>query len=85
MTEPSNLFHALRRQIHHPPPGRKPLIAFTPKFGLRHPLATSPLDDFLDSTYGFQPMLPGKCTAKDNSQAKKLLFCWARSGSRSRR
>jgi len=75
ITAPSNLFHALRRQIHRTPSCRKPLIAFTPKFGLRHPLATSPLDEFLEGSKGFQSMIPGKCENKDGKKVKKLLFC----------
>ena len=71
ITTPANYFHCLRRQIHRE--FRKPLIAFTPKFGLRHPLATSTLDDFLDHNK-FKPVLPGKSGA-DAQRVKKLLFC----------
>ena len=43
-TTPSNYFHVLRRQIHRQ--FRKPLVIFTPKNLLRHPLAKSKLADF---------------------------------------
>jgi len=45
-TTPANYFHVLRRQLHRE--FRKPLIIFTPKNLLRHPLAKSPLSAFDD-------------------------------------
>lgn len=45
LTTPANLFHVLRRQLYRP--FRKPLIIFTPKSLLRHPLCVSPMEDFL--------------------------------------
>ncbi|HEY8848395.1 MAG TPA: 2-oxoglutarate dehydrogenase E1 component, partial [Thermoanaerobaculia bacterium] len=42
-TTPAQYFHALRRQMKNDP--RKPLIVMTPKSLLRHPRATSKLDD----------------------------------------
>jgi 2-oxoglutarate dehydrogenase E1 component len=45
-TTPANYFHVLRRQIHRQ--FRKPLIVFTPKNLLRHPLARSDLSEFDD-------------------------------------
>ena len=46
---PSNHFHCLRRQIERD--FRKPLIVFTPKNLLRHPRATSTLDDLAKGSY----------------------------------
>ncbi len=46
---PANHFHCLRRQIHRD--FRKPLIVFTPKNLLRHPLATSKLEDLANGGY----------------------------------
>jgi len=43
-TTPANMFHLLRRQLKAA--YRKPLVVFTPKSLLRHPLATSSLADF---------------------------------------
>jgi len=42
-TTPAQYFHALRRQMKNDP--RKPLIVMTPKSLLRHPRATSTLDE----------------------------------------
>eukprot|EP00485_Elphidium_margaritaceum_P019177 CAMPEP_0202730768 /NCGR_PEP_ID=MMETSP1385-20130828/186803_1 /ASSEMBLY_ACC=CAM_ASM_000861 /TAXON_ID=933848 /ORGANISM="Elphidium margaritaceum" /LENGTH=1108 /DNA_ID=CAMNT_0049397047 /DNA_START=48 /DNA_END=3374 /DNA_ORIENTATION=+ len=73
VTSPANFFHVLRRQIHRP--YRKPLLVFTPKYGLRHPLATSTLDEFVGDTQ-FQTVIAGACTAADpRQQVQKLVFC----------
>lgn len=42
LTTPANYFHIIRRQMFL----RKPLVIFTPKSMLRHPLAVSPISDF---------------------------------------
>ena len=73
ITSPGNLFHCLRRQIHRD--FRKPLIVFAPKYGLRHPLATSSLQEFIGDSQ-FKPVLEGKLSENaDPKQVKKLLFC----------
>jgi len=43
LTTPAQLFHALRRQIHHP--FRKPLVVMSPKSLLRHPGAVSSVEE----------------------------------------
>lgn len=43
-TTPAQYFHLLRRQVKQP--FRKPLVIFTPKSLLRHPLCVSRLDEF---------------------------------------
>lgn len=48
-TTPANFFHALRRQLKWP--FRKPLIVFTPKSLLRHPLCVSTISDFTDKKF----------------------------------
>ena len=48
-TTPANFFHALRRQLKWP--FRKPLIVFTPKSLLRHPLCVSTINDFTDKKF----------------------------------
>jgi 2-oxoglutarate dehydrogenase E1 component len=48
-TTPANFFHVLRRQLHRP--FRKPLVIFTPKSLLRHPLAVSQIDDFTNARF----------------------------------
>ncbi len=47
-TTPANYFHILRRQLHRT--FRKPLILMTPKSLLRHKLATSEAEDFVDGS-----------------------------------
>ncbi|MGR3634432.1 MAG: 2-oxoglutarate dehydrogenase E1 component [Shimia sp.] len=47
-TTPANYFHILRRQLHRT--FRKPLILMTPKSLLRHKLAISDADDFIDGS-----------------------------------
>ncbi|MEO0358811.1 MAG: 2-oxoglutarate dehydrogenase E1 component, partial [Pseudomonadota bacterium] len=47
-TTPANYFHLLRRQIHRT--FRKPLILMTPKSLLRHKLAVSTRDDFVEGS-----------------------------------
>ena len=53
-TTPAQYFHLLRRQVLRR--WRKPLIVMTPKSLLRHPQATSSLEDL--ATGGFQRLLP---------------------------
>jgi 2-oxoglutarate dehydrogenase E1 component len=48
LTTPANYFHALRRQLHRN--FRKPLVLMTPKSLLRHKLAVSSLDQFVDGS-----------------------------------
>ena len=43
-TMPANYFHILRRQMMRN--YRKPLVLATPKIGLKHPMAVSPIQDF---------------------------------------
>jgi 2-oxoglutarate dehydrogenase E1 component len=47
-TTPANYFHVLRRQMHRD--FRKPLIMMTPKSLLRHKLATSKIEQFMDDS-----------------------------------
>ncbi|KAJ3192839.1 2-oxoglutarate dehydrogenase E1 component [Irineochytrium annulatum] len=54
-TVPSNYFHALRRQVHRE--FRKPLVVFTSKSLLRHPLAKSNLAELSGDTR-FQRLIP---------------------------
>lgn len=52
-TLPAQIFHLLRRQIVRPV--RKPLVVFTPKSLLRHPVAVSSLADLAEG--GFQAVI----------------------------
>ncbi len=48
-TTPAQIFHALRRQIRRPL--RKPLVVMAPKSMLRHPLATSRLEELASGRF----------------------------------
>jgi 2-oxoglutarate dehydrogenase E1 component len=48
-TTPANMFHLLRRQVKAK--YRKPLIVFTPKSLLRHPLVVSTVDEFANGSF----------------------------------
>ena len=67
-TTPSNLFHALRRQVLRPI--NKPLILMTPKSLLRDPRCTSSLEEITNG--GFNEIIPD---SKSNSGAKRIIFC----------
>src|SRR5262245_9508213 len=67
---PANYFHVLRRQVRRP--WRKPLVVLTPKSLLRHPEATSRLDDFARG--GFQRVLHDP-TPPPADQVKRVVLC----------
>jgi len=67
-TTPANFFHVLRRQLHRP--FRKPLVVFTPKSLLRHPLCVSAPVDFCNQPFCEVLMEPDAPTAAD-----KVIFC----------
>jgi len=68
-TTPANFFHLLRRQMKTT--FRKPLIVFTPKSLLRHPLVVSTVDEFANGT--FQEVLDDPAAEAD--KVKTLVFC----------
>ena len=70
LTTPAQIFHALRRQVVSP--YRKPLIIMTPKSLLRHPKATSSLEDL--SQGRFEKLLPDP-EQPDLSQAPFIILC----------
>jgi 2-oxoglutarate dehydrogenase E1 component len=65
---PAQLFHLLRRQMKQP--FRKPLVVFTPKSLLRHPLCVSTLDEFAKGR--FQEVIPAETTEE---RTTTLLLC----------
>ncbi|MCH7783992.1 MAG: 2-oxoglutarate dehydrogenase E1 component [Bacteroidetes bacterium] len=67
-TTPANFFHLLRRQMKRN--FRKPLVVFTPKSLLRHPLAVSTIEDFTNGE--FQEIIDDTINP-DN--VKRLVFC----------
>ncbi len=68
-TTPANMFHMLRRQVKRE--FRKPLIVFTPKSLLRHPLATSSMADL--TTGGFKELIDDQ--VEDAKKVTKIAFC----------
>jgi 2-oxoglutarate dehydrogenase E1 component len=68
-TTPANFFHLLRRQM--VTKFRKPLIVFTPKSLLRHPLAVSSIEEF--ATGNFQGVIDD-VTVNPND-VKSVVFC----------
>jgi 2-oxoglutarate dehydrogenase E1 component len=70
-TTPAQYFHLLRRQAKRS--RQRPLVLFTPKSLLRHPLATSKLTDL--TTGHFQPVIDDAFFAKNPERAGRLLMC----------
>ncbi len=68
-TTPANFFHILRRQLHRP--FRKPLVVFTPKSLLRHPLCVSSISELTSGA--FQEVIDDKTA--DPAKVNKLVFC----------
>ena len=67
-TTPAQMFHLLRRQLKQS--FRKPLLIFTPKSLLRHPVCVSTLDDLSDRN--FQEMI---LDAPQPESVKRVLLC----------
>jgi len=67
-TTPANMYHLLRKQMKAQ--FRKPLIVFTPKSLLRHPLVVSTVDEFANGSF---QMIIDDATAKAD-QVKTLVF-----------
>ncbi len=70
-TTPAQMFHLLRRQLRQP--FRKPLVVFTPKSLLRHPICVSPLADFSEGS-SFQELL----VTGELEHARRVLMCSGR-------
>ena len=70
VTTPANFFHLMRRQMKTN--FRKPLIVFSPKSLLRHPIAVSTADEFANGQ--FQEILDDP-NATDKKAIKTLVFC----------
>src|ERR1043165_3870450 len=73
LTTPAQLFHVLRRQVLRP--YRKPLIIMSPKSLLRHPLATSTMDELANGA--FQYIIPDQSSGarRDPSKVRRVLLC----------
>jgi 2-oxoglutarate dehydrogenase E1 component len=70
ITEPSNFFHALRRQLAWP--FRKPLVVMSPKSLLRHPKVFSPVEEFTQGR--FREIIVDNFASPQKS-VKKVLLC----------
>jgi 2-oxoglutarate dehydrogenase E1 component len=70
VTTPANFFHLMRRQMKTN--FRKPLIVFSPKSLLRHPLAVSSASEFANGQ--FQEILDDP-NVTDKKAIKTLVFC----------
>ncbi len=68
-TTPANFFHLLRRQVRRD--FRKPLVVFTPKSLLRHPLCVSPLEEL--SSGRFQEVIDDPQV--DPEEVTRVDFC----------
>ena len=68
-TTPANFFHVLRRQLKRD--FRKPLVVFSPKSLLRHPLCTSKMEELTSGE--FQAIFDDENV--NAKQVKKLVFC----------
>ena len=76
---PANYFHILRRQLKRN--FRKPLMLMTPKSLLRHPLATSKVQDFLPDS-SFRRVLwddaqsgGSELTLKPDNEIRRVVIC----------
>lgn len=69
LTTPAQIFHALRRQVKRD--FRKPLVVMSPKSLLRHPRATSTIQEMAEGT--FQEVIADTLLA-DNSKVEKVVF-----------
>jgi 2-oxoglutarate dehydrogenase E1 component len=67
-TTPANFFHLLRRQMKRN--FRKPLVVFTPKSLLRHPMAVSTMEDFTNGE--FQEIIDDNINP---DKVKRIVFC----------
>jgi 2-oxoglutarate dehydrogenase E1 component len=70
-TTPAQYFHLLRRQAKRS--RQRPLVLFTPKSLLRHPQATSKLEDL--TTGHFQAVIDDAFYAKNPERARRILMC----------
>jgi 2-oxoglutarate decarboxylase len=74
-TTPAQYFHVLRRQMYGGPDRRgtrKPLVVFTPKSLLRHPRATSSVQEFTGA--GFVEVI-GEAGETETAQVSRVVFC----------
>jgi len=71
-TTPANMYHLIRRQMHWNV--RVPLVVFTPKSLLRHPMVTSSVDELTDGA--FQEIIEDSVSKPD--KITKLVFTFGK-------
>lgn len=71
-TTPANMYHLIRRQMHWNV--RVPLVVFTPKSLLRHPMVTSSVDELADGA--FQEIIEDSISKPD--KITKLVFTFGK-------
>jgi 2-oxoglutarate dehydrogenase E1 component len=69
LTTPAQIFHCLRRQVVRP--YRKPLVIMSPKSLLRHPEASSTVDDLVNGS--FQRIIPD--TSVNPGKTRRVILC----------
>lgn len=72
MSESSQMFHVLRRQILRP--YRKPLVIFLSKRLLRFQDSMSDISQFTEGS-GFRPVIGDVVERKDNKKVKRVILC----------
>ena len=70
-TTPAQVFHILRRQAIRPM--RRPLVIMSPKWILRHKLATSSLEELANGE--FKVVLPDVKAESDADKVKRVIIC----------
>jgi 2-oxoglutarate dehydrogenase E1 component len=76
LTTPAQYFHALRRQMRRD--FRKPLVVMSPKSLLRHPAATSRIDEFVAGHFQQildDPLFASATADAAGSPAERLILC----------
>ncbi len=73
-TTPGNLFHVLRRQMKWGT--RMPMIVFTPKSLLRHPMVNSTLEELAEG--GFHEVIDDHKATSDAKKIKQVVFTYGR-------
>ncbi|HRP01983.1 MAG TPA: multifunctional oxoglutarate decarboxylase/oxoglutarate dehydrogenase thiamine pyrophosphate-binding subunit/dihydrolipoyllysine-residue succinyltransferase subunit [Candidatus Kapabacteria bacterium] len=71
LTDPAQHFHILRRQIYQP--YSVPLVMPTPKGTLRHHLAVSPIEDFINGH--FKHIIDDSTFVNNPEKARKVIIC----------
>jgi 2-oxoglutarate dehydrogenase E1 component len=72
-TTSAQYFHLLRRQAAYLRSDPRPLVVMSPKSLLRHPMASSRLEELSEG--GFRPLIPDADAAERPDEITRLLLC----------